>query len=120
MTDFTPEQKAWMEKNARCPFCGCSEVSEGPAGGLSVNLYCCGEFNNGGVICRCTARFNSTPFGMELIQDSVPEDRWVYKNTKPEHKLKIPARPKSKYTADEIVAKFTGHKKHWWQRKVRP
>jgi hypothetical protein len=95
-------------------------VSEGPSGGLSVNLFCCGEWVDAGETFRCGARFNSTPFGMELVEPStvdsadyacgkrLPDDGW----------RSVPAT--GKYTPSQIVAKFTGQgtktKKHWWNR----
>lgn len=120
MTEFTEFQKKWMEKNLRCPFCGSDQVSEGPSGGGSQNLYCSGTWIEGGtgVEMPCNARFNSTPFGMDLIQDSdVPGEQYACGVHIP-LKQKAPVLAKGRYTPDQIVKKFTEPKKrHWWQKK---
>lgn len=120
MTEFTKYQKNWLENHSQCPFCGSDQVSEGPSGGLSQNLYCLGTWVEGGtgVVMACNAGFNSTPFGMELIQESdVPGEQYACGI----HVTgKVPKKPKEKapkYTPDEIVAKFTGHKRRWWSRR---
>lgn len=130
MTEFTEFQKKWMEKNLRCPFCGSDQMSEGPSGGASQNLYCCGVWRaSDGYDHPCNARFNSTPFGMDLIQDSdVPGEQYacgIHVTGKqkrgtttvhgPEGWESVPAT--GRYTPAQIVRKFTEpKKKHWWRR----
>lgn len=120
MDEFTPEEKGFMERNLACPFCGSNQVSEGPSGGLSQNLYCKGTYTSTELHGDepdherpCGARFNSTPFGMELIQRSqIPPDDYAWKVGK-----KAPTKPEPKrMTGNDFLAEFglAEKKKRWY------
>lgn len=110
MTEFTPEEKSFMERNLACPFCGSNQVVEGPSGGMSQNLYCKGTYQDGNDVVPCGARFNSTPFGMDLIQRSqMPPEMYVWKLGQKKATGPVPG-----FSKNDILAEFGLAKKKKW------
>lgn len=61
--DLVGDEKDCVLKEGRCSFCGSQEFFGGPEGGMSKNFVCCG----------CGARFNISPFSVQVIGEPMHE-----------------------------------------------